>query len=195
MTIPSLHARNSQTRWLIFIKRTNTSFKFIKAAGATQVFVCFFLALFITACSAKKSAGVKKDFNTGLTSTYSNMEPGSALLMMNNEVLNHTDIPIGESFVLINENVTGMTVKEGKVSAGCSLRISDESGTVLLEEKDLFAGNDVFAKEDATRLKCTVNTGSPMEWEKKYKIQVVFWDKYGDGKIVNECTIRSIDIP
>jgi hypothetical protein len=177
------------------INRNKASFKFISAVTRAPFLACLFLLLFITACSGKKSAGVKKDFNTGLTSTYSNMEPGSVLLMMNNEVLNHTDIPIGESFVLINENVTGMTVKEGKVSAGCSLRISDESGRVLLEQKDLFAGADVFAKEDATRLKCTVNTGSPMEWEKKYKIQVVFWDKYGDGKIVNECTIRSIDVP
>lgn len=177
------------------IKRNEASSTRIDAVCTVPFVACLFLAFCITACSGKKSAGVKKDFNTGLTSTYSNMEPGSALLMMNNEVLNHTDIPIGESFVLINENVTGMTVKDGKVSAGCSLRISDENGTVLLEEKDLFAGNDVFAKEDATRLKCTVNTGSPMEWEKKYKIQVVFWDKYGDGKIVNECTIRSIDIP
>jgi hypothetical protein len=64
-----------------------------------------------------------------------------------------------------------------------------------LEEKDLFAGNDVFRKDSATRLKCSISTGKPMEWEKNYNIQVVFWDKYGSGKIVNECTIRSIDIP
>ena len=88
-----------------------------------------------------------------------------------------------------------MQVKDGKVSVGCSLRISDENGKVLFQDKDLFAGNDVFEKEEATRLKCTINTGKPMEWEKNYNIQVIFWDKYGDGKIVNECTIRSIDIP
>lgn len=114
---------------------------------------------------------------------------------MNNEVLNHTDIPLGESFLLITENVTGMEVKDGKVSAGCLLRISEENGQTLSEEKDLFAGNDIFKKDEATRLKCTINTGKPMEWEKKYKVQVVFWDKYGNGKITNECTIRSIDIP
>ena len=114
---------------------------------------------------------------------------------MNNEVLNHTDIPLGESFLLVNENVTGMEVKDGKVSAGCWLRISEENGQILSEEKDLFAGNDIFKKDEATRLKCTINTGKPMEWEKKYKVQVVFWDKYGNGKITNECTIMSIDIP
>lgn len=151
--------------------------------------------MFLAACSSKKIAGVTKDFNTGLTAQYINMQPKSVFLVMNDEVLGHTDIPLGESFVLVNDGIDGMTEKNGSVSAGCSLRISDEKGTILLEEKDLFAGNDVFKKDSATRLKCTINTGKPMEWEKNYTIQVVFWDKYGSGKIANECTIRSIDIP
>ena len=98
-------------------------------------------------------------------------------------------------FRLVNDEIDEMIEKNGNVSAGCSLCISDEKGTILLEEKDLFAGNDVFKKDSATRLKCTINTDKPMEWEKNYNIQVVFWDKYDSGKIINECTIRSIDIP
>lgn len=164
-------------------------------AGMLPVLSSLLLMLFLAACSMHKTTGVKKDLMTGLTSTYQTMEMEKAVLMMNDEILNHTDIPIGERFLLINENVTGMQVKDGKISVGCSLRISDETGKVLFQDKDLFAGNDVFAKEEATRLKCTINTGKPMEWEKNYNIQVIFWDKYGDGKIVNECTIRSIDIP
>lgn len=156
---------------------------------------CFFLSLLLLSCGSKKIAGVTKDFNTGLTAQYINMQPKSVFLIMNNEVLGHTDIPLGESFVLVNDEIAGLIEKNGNVSAGCSLRISDEAGKIILEEKDLFAGNDVFKKDSATRLKCTINTGSPMEWEKNYNIQVVFWDKYGTGKIINECTIRSIDIP
>ena len=156
---------------------------------------CIFLSMLFVSCGSKKTAGVTKDFNTGLTAQYINMQPKSIFLVMNNEVLGHTDIPLGESFVLVNDEIDGMVEKNGNVSAGCSLRISDEKGIILLEEKDLFAGNDVFKKDSATRLKCTINTGKPMEWEKNYNIQVVFWDKYGTGKIINECTIRSIDIP
>src|SRR5687768_15089792 len=163
--------------------------KFLPAAS------CIFLSILLVACGSKKTAGVTKDFNTGLTAQYINMQPKSVFLVMNNEVLGHTDIPLGESFVLVNDEIDGMIEKNGNVSAGCSLRISDGEGTILLEEKDLFAGNDVFKKDSATRLKCSINTGKPMEWEKNYNIQVVFWDKYGSGKIVNECTIRSIDIP
>ena len=183
--------------WPMLLKNSFSIFKQVLQvpAGLLPVLSSLLLILLLPACSMHKTAGVKKDLTTGLTSTYQNMEMEKAVLMMNEEILNHTDIPIGESFLLINENVTGMQVKDGKVSVGCSLRISDENGTVLFQDKDLFAGNDVFAKEEATRLKCTINTGKPMEWEKNYQIQVVFWDKYGDGKIVNECTIRSIDIP
>ena len=183
--------------WPMLLKNSLSIFKqaLQVPTGLLPAFASLLLSLLFSACSMHKTAGVKKDLITGLTSTYENMEMEKAVLMMNDEILNHTDIPIGESFLLINENVTGMQVKDGKVSVGCSLRISDENGTVLFQDKDLFAGNDVFAKEEATRLKCTINTGKPMEWEKNYHIQVVFWDKYGDGKIVNECTIRSIDIP
>jgi hypothetical protein len=166
-----------------------------KPAALLPAASCIFLAILFVACGSKKVAGVTKDFNTGLTAHYFSMQPKSVFLVMNAEVLGHTDIPLGESFVLVNDDIEGMIEKNGNVSAGCSLRISDEKGTILLEEKDLFAGNDVFKKDSATRLKCTINTGKPMEWEKNYNIQVVFWDKYGTGKIINECTIRSIDIP
>ncbi len=139
--------------------------------------------------------GIKKDFGTGLTSSWSNMEPEKVMLVMNNEVLNHTDIPLGESFLLVNDNIKGLKVKEGKVSVGCSLTIRDKNGTALLDIKDLFEGRDTFDEKDAKMLKCTVSTGKPMEWEEKYDVAVTFWDKYGDGKIDNKVTIRCIDIP
>jgi hypothetical protein len=152
-------------------------------------------ALIVNSCKTHFSKGIKKDFDTGLTSTYSNLEPEKVFLVMNNEVLNHTDIPLGESFLVINDNVKGLTVKNGKVSVGCLLQISDSTGKALLNEADLFAGNDLFNEVDVKQLKCTVNTGSPMKWEEKYKIKVKFWDKLGDGNIENIVTIRSIDIP
>lgn len=175
--------------FLSFLSIQRLLFRSVNALMVILILTC------TSSCSFKKSSGIKKDLNTGLTTSFVNMEPSSAWLEMNNEVLNHTDIPLGNSFLLINENVSDMQVKDGRISAGCSLKISEDNGKVLLEEKDLFAGNDVFAKEDNTRLKCTINTGSPMEPEKKYLIQVIFWDKYGDGKIVNECTVKSIDHP
>lgn len=167
----------------------------VKPVALLPAASCLSVFLLFTACSGKNVTGITKDLTTGLTAHYQGIKPESVFLMMNDERLGHTDIPIGESFVLINDGVSGFAEKGDKVSAGCSLRITDEQGIVLLDEKDLFAGNDVFSKDEATRLKCTINTGKPMEWEKNYKLQVVFWDKYGDGTITNEWTIRSIDLP
>lgn len=153
------------------------------------------LIVFLNACNPHASIGVKKDFNTGLSSSYINMEPEKVFLVMNNEVLNHTDIPIGESFLIVNDGIKGMEVKNGKVTLGCSLQIKDSSGKVLLDEKDLFTGHDTFEEKDARMLKCTVNTGEPMKWEEKYNVTVNFWDKNGTGRIENKVTIRIIDIP
>lgn len=142
-----------------------------------------------------KLTGVKKDLATGLVTSYKDIEPSKAFLVMNDEVINHTDIPIGEKFVLINDDVSGLETINGKVKVGCYLKIADSAGNILLEEKDLFAGNDEFAPKDARMLKCTVTTGEPMKWEQNYDVFVSFWDKQGKGRIDNKVTIRMIDIP
>jgi len=151
--------------------------------------------LSLNACKSKVSIGVKKDFNTGLSATYKNMEPDKVFLVMNNEILHHTDIPLGESFLLVNDGIDGAIVKNGQVSIGCSLKITDNKGDILLDEKDLFEGRDLFNEAEAQMLKCTINTGAPMKWDEKYDVYVIFWDKNGAGKIENNVTIKMIDIP
>jgi hypothetical protein len=143
----------------------------------------------------RESMGVKTDNTTGLQAVYKNMEPKTIRLGMNGETLNHTDIPIGEEFIIYNEGVQGLVQKEGKVSVGCALHITDSKGNTLLQAEDLFKGAGVYDATNATYLKCTVSTGKPMQWEEKYKVQATFWDKYGDGRIANTVTIRAIDMP
>lgn len=154
------------------------------------------LIIVLSACKGQLiSKGIKKDFNTGVTSSYTNMEPEKVMLVMNDEILNHTDIPLGETFLVVNDKIKGMTVKDGKVSVGCTLNITDAQGNPILQDKDLFAGNDLFEEREARMLKCSINTGAPMKWEEKYNVAVTFWDKYGDGKIENKFSIKCIDIP
>jgi hypothetical protein len=155
-----------------------------------------FCMIAASACTAQMPVtGIVKDAATGLTAVYKNIKPNKVLLVMNNEEIHHTDIPIGEDFLLINKDIKGLTVKNGKVSVGCSLTIKDKTGKIMLQSDDLFNRNDTFQKDSVTYLKCTVSTGKPMQWEEKYDVAVVFWDKYGTGKIENKVTIRCIDIP
>ena len=156
--------------------------------------LAFVFGLLLGSCAHKK-VGVKKDLATGLVTSYKDMEPATARLVMNNEVLNHTDIPIGEKFIVINDDVSVLVTKNGKVKVGCYLKIADKSGKILLEEKDLFAGSDEFSPQEARMLQCTVTTGEPMKWEENYDVLVSFWDKQGKGRVDNSVTIRMIDIP
>jgi hypothetical protein len=190
------------------LKKLTAAFRNTLSFGLKQAVVLLLaVSVVFTACESqsmevtkniggkKTTVGVKKDNTTGLHATYKNLEPETIKLVMNGETLNHTDIPLGESFVIRNENVEGLVAREGKVSVGCALRITDSASKVLLQVEDLFKGKDIFDAMDATYLKCTVSTGQPMASEEKYTVQATFWDKYGDGRITNEVVIRAIDMP
>jgi hypothetical protein len=163
--------------------------------GITSILPVMLLSVSILSCNSHNSVGIKKDFNTGLKTEYKNIEPEETVLVMNDEVLGHNDIPLGEQFTIINKGVKGLTEKDGKVSLGCSLLITDMKGGVILNEPDLFKENGTVDAEQSEYLKCIVSTGQPMEWDEQYKVKAGFWDKWGDGKIVNEVTIKMIDIP
>jgi hypothetical protein len=176
-------------------KKMKVSVPVFKTKWAFTALAVAVLCSMLYACNGQGAAGISKDFNTGLVATYKTMQPVKVSMVMNDEVLNHTDIPIGESFLLVNEGVTGLTEKDGKVSVGCSLVITDKNGLKLLDEKDLFRGHDIYEPNNARTLRCTVNTGKPMNWEEKYDVVATFWDKYGSGTITNKVTVRMIDIP
>lgn len=151
--------------------------------------------LLLTSCDGKTHFGIKKDGGNGITTSWVNIEPAEVLRIMNGETVSHNQVVLGESFAVVNQDVKGLVVRGGKVSVGCSLVITDSSGKQLLAEPDLFKGNDTWDKEKARELKCTINTGKPMDWEQEYKIVVTFWDKYGKGKLENRLTAYIEDIP
>jgi hypothetical protein len=173
---------------------------FLKVSGK---FCWLFLFVFLTGCEqvststkvASASQGNINQPSTGLKTSYRNIETSNVKLVMNDEVLGHSDIPLGEKFYIINEGVKGLTVRDGAVSVGCSLLITDEAGTVIMNETDLFSGNDVLKKDEVNQLRCAVSTGLPMESENHYHVKARFWDKYGGGFIENTVKIRVIDMP
>jgi hypothetical protein len=196
-----------------FFKNQNqfmrSTFSFVTVFNSLPAFVrfssrlCCFLLLALTGCEqvststkvASASQGNINQPSTGLKTSYRNIETSNVKLVMNDEVLGHSDIPLGEKFYIINEGVKGLTVRDGAVSVGCSLLITDEAGTVIMNETDLFSGNDVLKNDEVNQLRCAVSTGLPMESENHYHVKARFWDKYGDGFIENTVKIRVIDMP
>lgn len=180
--------------WLVE-KCKNLSFKSLQAWLSKAALSLWAVAIF-SGSNAQTAQVVNKDKKTGITTTYNGLKAGKTTLVMNGEELNHTDIPLGESFVLVNSNVTGLTVKDGKVSIGCSLQITNTKGKILMNEADLFkVTGGIFDREKASQLKCTVNTGKPMDWDQTYTVKISFWDKNGKGFIGHQFKINTIDIP
>jgi len=164
--------------------------------AALRWMIILVLSVSLYACQAQTTAkGFTVNGSTGLNTRYTGMVPGETKMVMNGEVLNHTDIPLGEKFTIINEGIKGLTAKGKKVAVGCSLLITDTTGKTILSEPDLFARNPEFDKDSVQYLQCKVNTGAPMEWDELYIVKVIFWDKYGQGKIENTVRIRMIDEP
>lgn len=156
--------------------------------------ISFFILMTIAGCNGGSfQTGVIKDLNTGLKAVYNGLKPDQVFLLQNNEELTRNDIVLGESFILVNNNTSGLVKKDGTVSVGCSLVLKDENGTELMNEPDLFKGEDVLKESETTVLRCTINTGKPMEVGKNYLITVTFWDKYGKGNIVNTVTVKMRD--
>ena len=151
------------------------------------------LAAILHSCETKfNSSGIISDINTGLKANYRNLQPGDVSLIMNDRELNNADIPLGESFILVNDKTKGLKERDGKVSVGCSLLIKDETGATLMDEPDLFKDNDILDASETHVLRCTVNTGRPMRVNGKYDVTATFWDKYGDGNIVNKVKVRMV---
>jgi hypothetical protein len=139
-------------------------------------------------------SGVISNPSTQLSAKYESMKTEDVQLVMNGEVLTHTDIPLGERFYIVNEDVSGLEVKAGNVSVGCLLEIKDEEGNTIFLKEDLFSSNDIFEKEKAKMLRCIISTGRPMKAGHYYTIRAVFRDKWGKGKIENRCRIRMTDM-
>ncbi|PZR29612.1 MAG: hypothetical protein DI535_02565 [Citrobacter freundii] len=168
----------------------------IRRSGELRWMILLILSVSLYACQAQPPLkGFTVDGSTGLSVRYDGMSTADSRMVMNGEVLNHTDIPLGEKFTIINDGIKGLTVKGQKVSVGCSLMITDTTGKTILSEPDLFAKHEDFSKDSVQYLQCKVDTGAPMEWDELYIVKVIFWDKNGKGRIENSVRIRIIDEP
>lgn len=135
------------------------------------------------------------DSQTGMVTETDNIRFKKAFIRMNGEVLGHTDIPLGDTFVVVNEGVEGFTIREGKISIGCELKITDTLGKEIFRAPDLFEGQNIRDPSQARMLSCTITTGEPMNWEEYYDVKVVFFDQWAPRTISNQVRIRMIDIP
>jgi hypothetical protein len=147
--------------------------------------------LFCAACNF--SQGVKKDLNTGLTSTYKGFHVDDSYLADEaGNKISSNKIDMGKTIYIVANGVTHFKEKNGRVYPGCTVILTDAAGKELLNLPDAFADmKDGFKPEEATRLSARLSTGDPMQKGAVYNLKATFFDKENkENKIVSEVKLE-----
>ncbi len=154
-----------------------------------NVAVISLLTLTLAACSF--SAGTKKDLATGLSYTYNGFGVSEVYFVgPDNTPLKSNEVPVGTTVAVVIQGIENYTLKDEKAFPGLSLKVTDEQGTSVLNNDDLFASGEGYSPTDAGVLRGTVTVGDPMVAGKTYHVTLQAWDKNNtESKITAEVDI------
>jgi hypothetical protein len=142
-----------------------------------SLLLLFPISLLISSCQFSK--GVKKDLNTGLSTSYNGFTLDDIYLAdESGKRLNDNTIPMGSKVLLIATGVDYFSEKEGKVFPGCSIILVDKYQKEILNLPDAFADmKEGLPTREAKTLQAQLNTGNPMSIGETYHLAVRFFDK------------------
>lgn len=143
--------------------------------------------LFFAACSGGSfSKGVKKDLNTGLTSTYNGFAVDDIYLTDDKgNKLSSNAVTLGSELIVVASGVENYTLESGKAYPGCTIILTDKNKKEILNLPDAFADiKDGLAPDQATELKATLTTGDPMQAGETYQLYVHFYDKKNTASFI-----------
>ncbi len=132
------------------------------------------------------SKGVKADLSTGAKTTYNGFAIENIYVVdAEDNQLSDNEVSLDSKFSIVFEGIENYTLKEGKAFPGLSMEVTDEAGSFILNESDLFSTNtEGFEPETASVLRGTVTVGNPMEAGKTYQCKIRVFDKQSDAEIV-----------
>ncbi len=138
----------------------------------------FAAILLFYGCSGGFSKGSKKDFTTGLATSYNGFSIEDVYMTDSaGNRLQNNQVTLGTSFMVEVTGVKNYQEKDGKVYPGCQIILTDKNKKELLNLPDAFADQQGLAPSEATTLKATLNTGSPMIAGEAYTVYIRFFDK------------------
>ncbi len=149
-----------------------------------------FMICFLSTCSV----GVKKDSLTGLSCSYKGLSLEDAYLTVDNEEIKTNEIEYGKKVSIVLTGVEGYDLDGGKVKLGCKIVVSDMEGNAVISADDVFAASHEGGLKpgEAEMLNASLTVGKPLEIDKQYKWETLFWDKNGKGTINTEITLKVI---
>lgn len=130
-------------------------------------------------CSGSFSKGTKKDMTTGLSTSYNGFSIDDVYLAdADGNRLQNNEVNLGTSFMVVVTGVENYQQKDNKVFPGCQIILSDKNKKELLNLPDAFEEQkEGLAASQASTLKATLNTGSPMAAGETYAVYIRFFDK------------------
>jgi hypothetical protein len=130
--------------------------------------------------SCNFSKGVKKDLNTGLSTSYNGFSVDDVFLSLGDEgtKLSSNKVALGSVVSVMATGVENFTETNGMVFPGCTIILTDKAGKELLNLPDAFSDQvNGLKKEEATTLRATLTTGAPMAAGETYHLKCRFYDK------------------
>lgn len=151
----------------------------------------FLSAILLLSCSA----GVKKDFLSGLKVTNSGLSFEQAYMASDGKALQTDQLKLAQKVTLQLTGVKGFELIDGMAFPGASIEVLDQTGAKAMELPDLFAAyNETGVKpEDAQYLSSALTIGSPLLVGETYTFKSHFWDKNGSGEVNGEMEFTIIE--
>jgi len=143
-----------------------------------------FILLMAVLVSCNFSKGIKTDFKTGLSYSYNGFAVDKATVVNDGNPVDGKKHPVNSKLSIVLQGVKNYTEVDGKVYPGCSLKVTDEVGNVVLDKEDLFEGAEA-TKKDASTLSITVTLGSPFAAGNNYKLKAQVYDKKKTENVID----------
>ena len=149
-----------------------------------------FLSLAIAGCQFSKS--VKKDLVSGLLTTGDGLSCDDVYLTVNNGKTKSSTFIYGEKFFINFNNIEGFKKENESVFPGMKIFVVSRTGDTVLIEKDLYSSYADGVKFSPLKLIGDLTVASPMKSNEVYTLNLIIWDKKGQGKLTSKLDFKII---
>ena len=128
--------------------------------------------------------------NAGISIATESLEAKYIYITNENGAVRGNEVSYGEKLRFNFQDISGFSVKQGKVYPGASIMVVDSSGKTVLEYTDLFAAyGDGVNPEAASSLNLSLTVGDPMRISETYLWKTRVWDKKSPAALNAEATL------
>ena len=139
------------------------------------------------------STGLVKDSDGGLSIESNGLSIDDAYLSSYGQRFNSDQLQFQTKVNLNLDGVKGYSIKDNQAFIGCSMQVFDKDGKAILNEEDLFPGENGLERNVAGNLFLTLIVGTPMQLGDSYLWKVKLWDKIGNGEVKTELKFKIVE--